>query len=235
MSWLPKDANFLTVLGAILASATAGIAVITGIGQLAGPGRTRRAVEWLSAAVAEETDEARREALEFLKARRQGSLLAAQYIPWWRFTNTAFWVLLSPALIATATSANEGAGGYTLRIAAGTANLWMAFRRAIRLHSERVRIARHFALGGVRFVEPSIDILNQMEGGTKKEFYLAAATAVSVMSTATAAAFVLTNPESFRTIAWFGISAYATFSSIQTVHHYAVVEADRQVGINRAS
>lgn len=226
MDWLPNDPDFLTVFGAVLAAGTALIGIVVSISQLTGAARARRTVEWASAALSTETDPARRLVLDRLKLRGQGYLVAARYVPWWRFSEAAMWMLLTPALIIVTASNARGVGSLLTYAFAGLVNLATVGRRAIRLYSERTRVVRQF-VAGERDVEPvRIDLLNQMEGGTLREFSLGISVAISVMATGALVAWALTGGGGSARWLWPFVGLFACWNALRLIHSYATTAAE---------
>lgn len=183
MGWLPANSDFLTVFGAVVAAGTALIGIFAGLSQFTGTSGARRTAEWTTDALDKEQDPARRLVLERLKLRALGHLVAARYVPWWRLYEVALQALFTPVFIALNLS--------LWSVLAAWVNLSAAVRRAIRIYSERLRVARQFVKGG-RDVEPvRVDLLNQMEGGTRTEFTLGYLAAAAYIGTAALAALAL--------------------------------------------
>lgn len=220
MDWTPEDSDYLTTLGAILASGTALLGLIVGVGQFSASARARRLIEWTSAALDSEKEASRRIILERLKLRAQGQLVASRYIPGWRFAEAGFWSLLAPAaLIAAAQNGDAVSTWSTLFF--GVVNLALVFRRAIRLYAERYRVAHQFAAGGTDVEPVRVDMLEQMEGGTRREFALGGVTAISVMGTGGLLALAATEATASPVGAWAFLGAFACWCCFQTIRAHA--------------
>ncbi len=223
---MPDNTDYLTVFGAVLAAGTALIGIFVSLSQLTGSGRARRMVDWTSAALTTETDTARQLVLNRLKLRGQGYLVAAHYVPWWRFSEAALWMLLSPAILIVA--ANNGRGTMTLisSALAGLVSLGVALRRSIRLYSERIRVAHQFIVG-CHDVEPvQINLLNQMEGGTLREFTLGYGAAAAVMGTGALVAWALTEGSGSSRLPWSILGILACWCCFRLIHSYATAWAE---------
>lgn len=205
MDWLPSDSNFLVIFGAVFAAGTAMLGLIVGLSQLSGAARARRTVEWTSSALESESNTARRTVLERLKLRGQGYLVAANYVPWWRFTEAVVWALLAPTSAILVASRNGDVSALISAFTLSTVLLAIIGRRTIRLYSERMRVSYLFAEGGVDVEPVKTDILAQMEGGTRREFTLGFACAILVMGTAGLFAWAIL--EGSRGILWAGPSS----------------------------
>lgn len=227
MEWLPGNADFLTVFGAVLAAATAGLGLAVGLSQFSGPAKARRIIEWTSAALDSEHDSSRRSVLEQLKVHAQGHLIAARYIPGWRFTEAIVWAFLAPVFLILTAQKGDGTTTVTM-VLVSIVTLALVFRRAIRLYTERQRVIHQFALGGTDVEPVHIDILHQMEGGTRREFTLGFACAVSVTATGGLLAWGLIEGRGSAAWIWAGLGAFACWNCVQIVHGYAKRTAQRQ-------
>lgn len=222
MDWLPNDPDFLTVFGAVLAAGTALIGIVVSFSQFTGAARARRTIDWATVALSSETDPARRLILDRLKLRGQGYLVAARYVPWWRFTEAVLWMLLTPAFIVITANRDGGVGSLATYVLAGFINLATVGRRAVRLYSERTRVSRQF-VAGERDVEPvRIDLLNQMEGGTLREFGLGFAIAAAIMATGGLTAWALIGGGGSARWLWPFVGLFACWNLLRLVHAYAV-------------
>jgi hypothetical protein len=228
MEWIQNDADFLTAFGAVLAVGTALLGLAVGLGQFTGASRARRTIEWTSSALESEKDAARIIILERLKLRGQGYLVAAQYIPGWRFAGAVAWTLVAPTTVILGASR----GGELLSLAAsilsGLVTLALVGRRTIRLFAERMRVAHQFALGGMEVEPVRMDILAQMEGGTRREYSLGFVCAASVMSAGGLIAWALVEGRDSTVWLWLIVAAVACWSCLQLVRSYATRWSEKQ-------
>jgi len=222
VDWLPGDTNFLTVFGAVLAVGTTLLGLVVGLGQFTGAARARRIIEWTSAALESEKDAARRIVLERLKLRGQGYLVAARYVPGRLFTEAVVWTLVAPTTVILTVSRNSGdVMALVASISAGTVTVALVARRAIRLYAERMRVARQFAIGGMDVEPVRIDMLAQMEGGTRREFILGFACSISVTGTGALLAWAIVAGRGSFTWVWAALGVFACWNCLQLVHTYA--------------
>lgn len=227
MHWLPSNSDYLTIFAAVLAAGTALIGIFVSLSQFTGVSRARRTVEWTSAALATEEDSARRLVLDRLKLRGQGYLVAARYVPWWRFSEAALWMLLSPAVVIVAANADRGTSYLVSSAIAGFVNLSIVGRRGVRLYSERLRVAHGFAAGG-QDVEPvRTDLLAQMESGTLREFTLGFLVAAAVMGTGALTAWALTPGGGGARWVWTLAGVIACGHCFRLIQTYAKSWADQ--------
>lgn len=226
VDWLPNDPDFLTVFGAVLAAGTALIGIAVSLSQFSGAARARRTVEWATAALSTETDPARRLVLDRLKLRGQAHLVAARYVPWWRFTEAGLWMLLTPALIVIGANNDRGVGWIVTYTLAGFVNLATVGRRAVRLYSERTRVARQFVAGKQDLEPVHIDLLNQMEGGTLREFGFGFIIAAALMTTGGLTAWALTGGGGSARWLWPFVGLFACWNAFRLVHAYAASAAE---------
>ena len=99
------------------------------------------------------------------------------------------WTVLAP--LSLILSARNGDSSGVGAVAFGVVTLALVFRRAIRLYAERERVAHQFEAGGIDVEPVRVDIMEQMEGGTRREFSLGIISAVAVMATGALAAWGL--------------------------------------------
>lgn len=174
----------------MLAVATALLGLITGAAQFTGKARARRALDWASSAMAAEQNEQRKEALERIRATSLGYLVSAHHVPLWRFAEHIFWLLIGPPLIFTlVTSATDPLSFVSVFLSYVVTMLLLA-RRALRLYSERLRIAHRFS-SGLEFVEPKLGMMDQMEGGTRGEFGIGALSSFSLATVSVVTASII--------------------------------------------
>lgn len=182
-------------------------------------------VDWTSTALNSEEDAGRRVVLERLNLQGQGYLIAERYVPWWRFSEVALWLLLSPVLVIFLATKDRGVGSFVLAALAILINVSTVARRGIRLYCERTRVAHQFSVGG-NDVEPvRIDILNQMEGGTLREFALGIAVAVALASTGGLVAWAIADGGGSKWI-WPFLGLLACWRCFRRIHSYATSWAE---------
>lgn len=98
--------------------------------------------------------------------------------------------------------------------------LALPLRRGIRLYSERRRVMHQYVEGPE--IEPvRTDLMEQMEGGTRREFQLGYIGACSATTLAAAAAWVSTTPNTFWPWAAVTASVLALWFSADAIHSYA--------------
>lgn len=221
MEWIPQDTDFLTVFGAVLAVGATVLGLVVGLGQFSGAARARRTIEWTSEALSIETDPARQNILVRLKLRAQGYLIAAQYVPWWRFSEVISWTLLSPAVVILTSSRDTPTSTITLGLLVGTTNLTLVIRRGIRLYAERMRVAYQFTAGGSDVEPVKVSILAQMEGGTRREFLLGLVCSIAIMGTGGLLAWALVEGRGSFVWFWVLVGGAACWGAFQLAHNHA--------------
>ena len=205
-----------------MAAGSATLGLLVGLGQLSGAAQARRTIEWTSTALSIEKDAARQTVLQRLKLRAQGYLIAAQYVPWWRFSEAIAWTLLAPALVILGAHRSGEITSLIGILSLGVVTLTAVARRAIRLYSERMRVSHQFAFGGADVEPVQVDILAQMEGGTRPEFALGLACAITVMGTAGLLAWALVEGRGSTAWIWVFVGGFSCWSAFQLVHGYAM-------------
>ncbi|MGX1596869.1 hypothetical protein ACWIDS_07345 [Dietzia maris] len=221
MEWLPEDADFLTVLGAVLAAGTALLGLTVGISQLSVPSRARKVVEWTSSALERENDTSRKVVLQALKLRAQGSLISSQLVPGRLFGESIAWSLLAPTAIVIVSNRSDGQPVWTY-IFTTSIVMTLVFRRAIRLYAERQRVRYQFAEGTFSIKSVRVDILEQMEGGTRVEFALGFICAVSLVGTGGFLAKAIIEGREGTMWFWAGLGVFACWCCAKIVHAHAL-------------
>jgi len=224
--WLPEDADFLTVFGAATGAVATLIAIVASIAQLTLGARARHVLDWTTQALATEINEARSAALTQLKLAVQGRLLAAHYVPGWRFIEPLLWTLWAPLSLFLSARGDGSAWSALLAIAFSLSLFALPMRRGIRLYAERYRVMHQF-VNGIDFHPIRTDLMEQMEGGTRREFRLAYIGAAATLTLGASGAWVATAPRSFLPWAAAVAALVAVWSSAEAIRKYV-----RRVALN---
>lgn len=147
MHWLPDDTNFLTVLSSILTVATAALGLLVTFNQLTKPASARRTIDWTTAALATETDEMRRSALEELKLNSQGYLIATARVPWWRFLGVIAIILTAVSLTGITVCLRVPVAQILFAAVPGAFWIGLIGSSALLSYVERLRVADAFVAG----------------------------------------------------------------------------------------
>lgn len=169
----------LPFIGASLAAIATLVGIFTAVDQLTLSARLRRLEAWARAAEQGETDDARKAALREIQSVATARLVGAAYVPAVYFLEFILWALLAPVLTVTQFAKSSPWGERLSSAGFTTVVLALVLRRAVRLYLERQRVAREY-LDGQAIKPPGLDILHQMEGGTRREFRYAVLFAVVV-------------------------------------------------------
>lgn len=220
MDWIPDDTDFLTVFGAVLGAGTALLGLVVGLSQFTMGARTRRIIEWTSAALKSEKDPGRQLILQRLMLGAQGRLVAARYVPGRLFSEAFIWILLAPATVIFSISRSD-AISTVVTISANVLLVALVARHAIRLYTERIRVAYQFTLGGIDIEPVRVDMLSQMEGGTRREFILGFICSISVTGTGALLAWAVLAEHGSIAWVWAGLGLFACWSCFHTTHIYA--------------
>lgn len=221
MPWTPANADYLTVFAAVLAAGLTLLGLLSGLAQFTRSARARRTIEWTTAALATETHDERKAVLERLRVRAHAQLISAHYVPLWRFGEAAVWSVLAPVFLAVGAVGDASVGSVLSMSVTGLLALTILARRAVRLYAERQRVI--FAYRQGREVEPvRTDILELMEGGTRREFLLAMYCSLALMGLGGLTAWALRNPDDRSLWAYVGLGMFAAWGAFASVHTYAV-------------
>ncbi|WP_156607171.1 MULTISPECIES: hypothetical protein [unclassified Dietzia] len=181
MNWIPEGADLLTLAGAVLAALSALTAIAVALAQVSRLAKARKTLEWIRDSLVAESDSERQASLHRLRIRAEALLISSYYVPAWKFAEVILWTLASPALLlTTAMRSDANSQPAPVWYLVVTINLAGVFRRAIRLSCEKTRVRTQYALGGRNYEPVRVDLMEQMEGGTRKEFIIALAGAIGV-------------------------------------------------------
>lgn len=220
MEWLPTEADFLTVFGAVLAAGAALLGLVTGLNQFSNAARARRLIEWTSAALTSEQNTNRRTALENLKLHGQGHLIAVHLMPWWHFSGTFLWTLLSSSsIIAILKELN------VLFIISHLILLTLLVQNSIKFYIERVRIEHQFVIGNLNIDPIHPETLAWIRRGTKSEWILSFSFSFSTLITSGLIAGALTAGQGAGIWPWAVMGASACGICLMVIHFYAKVWA----------
>ena len=148
MSWIPKDASVVALIVSLTAILGTVVNAVAGLSQFSRTAKAYRTIEWTNSALDQDRDdEARQRPLMELRISQEAHLLAAHYVPWWRFMVLPLWMILVGSLFLYAI----GAGKYSSDAAGSTLYYlvfctWFAWL-FIGSYCERVRIVEHHKAG----------------------------------------------------------------------------------------
>lgn len=151
------------------------VGVAVALDQLTQRSRMRRIATWSSELAEAEHNENRLAALNSIRRWAAAWAVATVLVPARYYAEVTVWSMAVPVMLAWRV---DSVGiGYLVLIGCGV--LWPTLRRGIRVHLERYRVAAEYA-AGVPVEPPSLAILYQMEGGTRREFLWAGLLAVGI-------------------------------------------------------
>ena len=148
MSWIPKDASVVALIVSLTAILGTVVNAVAGLSQFSRTAKAYRTIEWTSSTLdRDQDDEARQRPLTELRISQEAHLLAAHYVPWWRFMVLPLWMIPVGSLFLYAI----GAGKYSSDAAGPTLYYlvfctWFAWL-FIGSYCERVRIVEHHKAG----------------------------------------------------------------------------------------
>ena len=148
MSWIPKDASVVALIVSLTAILGTVVNAVAGLSQFSRTAKAYRTIEWTNSTLdRDRDDEARQRPLMELRISQEAHLLAAHYVPWWRFMVLPLWMILVGSLFLYAI----GTGKYSSDAAVPTLYYlvvcaWFAWL-FIGSYCERVRIVEHHKAG----------------------------------------------------------------------------------------
>lgn len=148
MSWIPKDASVVALIVSLTAILGTVVNAVAGLSQFSRTAKAYRNIEWTNSTLdRDQDDEARQRPLMELRISQEAHLLAAHYVPWWRFMVLPLWMILVGSLFLYAI----GTGKYSSDAAVPTLYYlvfctWFTWL-FIGSYCERVRIVEHHNAG----------------------------------------------------------------------------------------
>lgn len=207
--------DVLRVAAPLVAAIASVVGVIIALDQLTQRGRMRRVSEWSKALAEGEQDRERQAVLTQVRTWAAAHMVASVMVPGRFYLEPALWLVAVPvAIVATARPDAFGSGAWW-KWATYVVLLWHPFRRGIRVHMERYRIANEYFLGRVVH-PPRLGIVDLMEGGTRSEFWWSAVLAVGTVAGSLGVAVFATDRNapvgpllalSGAALIWWGVSA----------------------------
>lgn len=163
----------LTIIGTVIAVVASGVGVIAAVGQLTLRARLRRTVDLTTALIEQETDLERKTVLRSIRDVAVARLAAGWLLPWWRFTEATAWLVGGPTSLGWTITTQGWGGTSATGVFFNFVAVGMACRRGVRLYLERQRVARDYLIGA-KMTPARVGLLEQMEGGVRAEFVVAA-------------------------------------------------------------
>ncbi|MFC4783288.1 hypothetical protein ACT8ZV_02360 [Nocardioides sp. MAHUQ-72] len=185
--------SILTTAGTALAVTASAVGVIVGVEQLTLRARLRKTIE--SAKTLAEPEEGERAVvLKSIHDVAVARLIAGWLVPGWRFAEAIVWLIGAPIALGV-TVWHDGLKKDTLLFAGVVlVSLALSNRRGLRLLFERQRIAHEY-LGSRKVGPPRIELMHQLEGGTRKEFLFGAMGSLGATLLALGAGALAHDPE----------------------------------------
>ena len=148
MSWIPKDASVVALIVSLTAILATVVNAVAGLSQFSRTAKAYRTIEWTNSTLdRDRDDEARQRPLMELRISQEAHLLAAHYVPWWRFMVLPLWMILVGSLflyaIGTGKYSSDAAGPTLYYLVFCTWFTWLF----IGSYCERVRIVEHHNAG----------------------------------------------------------------------------------------
>ena len=82
------------VLKAVIAMSGSAIGLLAGLGQISLSSKSRQTIEWINNTIDKDTgNEPRQKILKELRLSQEGRLIAAHYVPWWKFMLLPTWAI----------------------------------------------------------------------------------------------------------------------------------------------
>lgn len=170
LDWLSRSLAVLVSL----------VGLVVAVNQLALPTILRNREKWLRTTLDAETSEVRRALLTSLLDKTTARLIGGLLVPARYYFEAVIWLFVSPFQVYLWTRTSPTLWGVAFAVMISVLALSSPIRRAIRLLAERFRVVHEYESGTSEVRRPKTGILAQMEGGTRKEFTLAALMALSI-------------------------------------------------------
>jgi hypothetical protein len=165
--------NLLNTLGAVLAILVSLVGIVVALDQLTARARLRRTAEWSSELIKDEENSHRVELLRHIHTRAVAGLVANTLVPARYFLEGMVWILLAPSIVISTVRSEAPDMGIIFVCFIAATSIYLPLRRGIRCYAERIRIQQTYYSGKTPLLSPRLDMLGQMEGGTRREFSLA--------------------------------------------------------------
>lgn len=153
---LLSDSIWTVVRNAIAVSGSA-IGLFAGFNRVSRTAKDRQDIEWINGTIDKDTDnEPRQKILKELRLSQEGRLIAAHYVPWWKFMLLPAWAIGYAA--PTIQSANQGGslnGIVLLSLIYSLVCFYLSWL-TVGWYAERVRINEHYRAG--RSIEARIPL-----------------------------------------------------------------------------
>lgn len=153
---LLSDSTWTVVRNAIAVSGSA-IGLFAGFNRVSRTAKARQDIEWINGTIDKDTDnEPRQKILKELRLSQEGRLIAAHYVPWWKFMLLPAWAIGYAA--PTIQSANQGGSlnGIVLLSSIYSLVCFYLSWLTVGWYAERVRINEHYRAG--RSIEARIPL-----------------------------------------------------------------------------
>ena len=153
---LLSDSIWTVVRNAIAVSGSA-IGLFAGFNRVSRTAKARQDIEWINGTIDKDTDnESRQKILKELRLSQEGRLIAAHYVPWWKFMLLPAWAIGYAA--PTIQSANQGGSlnGIVLLSSIYSLVCFYLSWLTVGWYAERVRINEHYRAG--RSIEARIPL-----------------------------------------------------------------------------
>lgn len=204
--------DLVATVGGVLAGLASLVAVVVAIDQFTLRARMRRIVAWTTELLDMEKSHHRRSALEAIRDRAAGSMVASTLVPIRHIAEGAVWLGVGAAAIVLLVTRREDMGTVLVSAAGMFFAAQQGVRRAVRMYVERERIRAEY-VEHAKVVPPRTDILAKMEGGTRSEFGWAALLIAGFMAVAAGVAWVLADRDNLWpllvVVAGMGILGFA--------------------------
>lgn len=150
MNWLPKDSDIYTIATGLIPVIATVVGMLQVFFQQSRTGRARHIINWVNDNIDHNDDTTRKSALNELRLSEESKVVAALYIPWWRFYLFPFWSLTIGYFLAS-DIAQYGFSGSSIAslLYYGMFSVYFA-GQFIGSYVERVRIAEQYYDGNIK-------------------------------------------------------------------------------------
>ncbi|WP_194522380.1 hypothetical protein [Cellulosimicrobium sp. JZ28] len=186
----------LATIAPVLAVIASAVGLLVAFDQLTQRSRMRRVAEWTKQLADGETNAARIEALQQLRAMAAAHMVASVMVPARLYVETVAVVVAVPYLVFRL---QPDVDGVIVALFAVSFS-WFTLRRGIRIYIERYRVAAEYWRG--EEVRPAeLALLHQIEGGSRREFFWALLLAVGLTLASISVGIIVDDASNFGGLA----------------------------------
>ena len=124
------------------------IGLFAGLNKISRTAKARQDIEWINGTIDKDTDnEPRQKILKELRLSQEGRLIAAHYVPWWKFMLLPAWAIGYAAPTIQSVNRSESLNGFVLSSLIYLLVCFYLSWLTVGWYAERVRINEHYRVG----------------------------------------------------------------------------------------